>query len=81
MNTERPEVLCLSGARWAARLLARFGLRVLLTLAYSWLVPIAGVRTNCERALDALIARPVWWRTRARALVVELLSAPPGEIA
>jgi hypothetical protein len=58
--------------------MARLGLRVLLTLAYSWLLPVAGVRTSCERALDALIARPVWWRTRARVLVAELLSSPAG---
>ena len=81
MNTERPEVLCLSGVRWTARLLARLGLRILLILAYSWLVPVCRVSANLERALDALVARPVWWRTRARALVAELLSAPPGEPA
>jgi hypothetical protein len=73
---ERPEVLCLSGAHWAARLLARLGLRVLLALTYSWLIPVGGVRANFERALDGLVARPVWWRSRARALVTELLSAP-----
>jgi hypothetical protein len=74
----RPEVLCHSGGRWAVRLLARLGLRLLLTFAYSWLGPAAGARANCERALDALLARPVWWRTRARTLVAELLSSPAG---
>ncbi|MDQ1742237.1 MAG: hypothetical protein QOE23_576 [Pseudonocardiales bacterium] len=73
MTSGRPEVLCCSGPRWAARLLARVGLRALLTLAYC-LGPLAGAHANSERALDGLIARPVWWRTRARALVADLLS-------
>ncbi len=76
MTSGRPEVLCCSGPRWAARLLARLGLRALLTVGYGWLGPVAGAHANSERALDGLIARPVWWRTRARALVAELLSCP-----
>jgi hypothetical protein len=78
VNDERPEVLCHSSGPWAIRWLARLGLRILLTLAYTWPHPAAGTRANGERTLDMLIARPVWWRTRARVLVAELLSAPAG---
>lgn len=76
MTTGGPEVLCCSGPRWAARLLARLGLRVLLTFGYGGLGPGAGSPANRTQPLDALVARPVWWRSRARALVAELLSSP-----
>jgi len=75
MNTGRQEVLCHSGAHWTIRLLARLVLRLLLGFAYSWPAPIGCSVQNRERALDAILARPVWWRSRARALVAELLSS------
>ncbi len=79
MSAERREVVCASGPRWAGRLLVRTVVRVLLTFAYGWPVATAGTHERCEQALDALVPRPVWWRTRARALVAELLRTPPAE--
>lgn len=76
MNSDRPELICHSGASWIGRLLARLVLRLLLTFSYSWPTPICCSAQSCERALDAILARPVWWRGRARALVAELLNSP-----
>lgn len=74
----RHEVLCHSPLRWSGRLLARLVVRGLLTFAYSWPVPATGTGPDCERALDAIVARPVWWRGRARRLVAELLDRSHG---
>jgi hypothetical protein len=78
MSTGRPEVLCHSVAGWTGRLLSRLLMRLLLIFAYSWPTPTRCVTQSRERALDAIVARPVWWRGRARTLVAELLSSPTG---
>jgi len=78
MSAERREVLCHSGPCWAGRFLVRLMLRIMLTFGYGWPLPFAGSPQRCERTLDAIAPRPVWWRTRARALVAELLSHPAG---
>jgi transposase len=75
----RSEVLCHSGASWAGRLLGRLLMRLLLTFAYSWPTPSRCSRQSHQHALDAIVARPVWWRGRARTLVAELLNSPPAE--
>jgi transposase len=79
MSTGRSEVLCHSGASWAGRLLGRLLMRLLLTFSYSWPTPSRCSRQSHLHTLDAIVARPVWWRGRARALVAELLSSPPAE--
>jgi hypothetical protein len=76
--TGRSEVLCHSGASWAGRLLGRLVIRLLLVFAYSWPTPSRWSRQNHQRALDALVARPVWWRGRARTLVADLLNSTAG---
>jgi hypothetical protein len=78
MNTYRSEVLCHSGVRWTGRLLSRLVMRLLLTFAYSWPTPISFSAPSRERTLDTIVARPVWWRGRARMLVAELLSSSIG---
>lgn len=72
----RSEVLCHSGASWLGRLLGRLVMRLLLIFAYSWPTPSRCCRQSQQHALDAIVARPVWWRSRARLLVTELLNSP-----
>jgi hypothetical protein len=75
MSTGRSEVLCHSGLRWTGRLLGRLVLRLLLSFACGWPTPIGFSAQSRERALDTMVARPVWWRGRARMLVAELLNS------